>query len=387
MNDADFHKISLADLQIGNPILWNVYDANGRLLARVGFIPQSERQLETLIERGLFVDVEEYKNSNASNHYHKDTNTKIEHHVLGQMGNALSIIQNVTLGVVANAPLPDIPEMVMKVAGILHETITTNRDIALACIHFKQTPEGYSNRHLIDTAILSMIIASTMQLPVAEVESIAAAALTMNIGMLHLQEDLQNRAEPPTDEERVLIRMHPELSVTLLKEAGVTNPAWLDHVLKHHEYFDGSGYPAGISGNNISIGTKIIALADRYTAMIAPRKFRKAIHPAQALGSLLVDNDHIFDAKITTFFINTLGMYPPGCCVKLASGEIAVVTSNGITTTTPTVKAIKNIFGNALPYPEYRESTTEQFAIKEGALLDIKDIPFTMEQLWGAGAT
>jgi hypothetical protein len=387
VNKIDFHKISLDDLQLGSPIRWDIYDANERLLARKGFVPQSEKQLETLIERGLFVDAEEYRKSHLSNDVLTVTDKKPQHHVLSMMGKALSIIQNVTLGIVAHAPLANSPTEVMKVVGLLNEAITTNPDIALACILFKQTPEGYSNRHLMDAAILSIMVARAMQIPAAEADSIAAAALTMNIGMLRLQEDLQNRAEPPTDEERVLIHSHPELSVALLKEAGVTDQLWLAYVLSHHEHIDGSGYPTGMTGDNISDGAKIIAVADRYTAMIAPRKYRKAIHPMQALRSFLMDSGKTCDAKITTFFIKELGVYPPGCCVKLVNGEIAIVIFKGITATTPAVQAIKNQFGDTLPYPENRNSGIERFAVKEGVLLEVKDIPCTMQQIWGAHAT
>lgn len=67
MNKIDFHKISLDDLRIGSPILWDIYDASERLLARKGFVPQSEKQLETLVERGLFADEEEYRKSHLTN--------------------------------------------------------------------------------------------------------------------------------------------------------------------------------------------------------------------------------------------------------------------------------------------------------------------------------
>lgn len=387
MSKIDFHKISLEDLQIGSPILWDIYDASERLLARKGFVPRSEKQLETLVERGLFADAEEYRKPQLFHDVVTETEKKPQHHVLSMLGKAQSIIQNITLGIVAHAPMENTPAEVMKVVGMLNDAITTNPDIALACILFKQTAEGYSNRHLMDAAILSIMVARSMQILTSEAESIAAAALTMNIGMLHLQEDLQNRAEQPTDEERVLIRKHPELSVSLLKEAGVTDPLWLAYVLSHHENVDGGGYPAGTAGDSISDGAKIIAVADRYTAMIAPRKFRKAIHPTQALRSLLIDGGKTCDAKITAFFIKELGIYPPGCCVKLASGEIAVVMFKGITATTPAVQAIKNQLGDALPYPENRNSGTERFAIKEVVLLEDKDIPFTMQQIWGAHAT
>lgn len=387
MSKIDFHKISLEDLQIGSPILWDIYDASERLLARKGFVLQSEKQLEKLIECGLYADAEEYKESQRIHDIVKETEKKPQHHVLSMMGRALSIIQNITLGIVARAPMENAPAEVMKVVGILNEAITTNPDISLACILFKQTAEGYSSRHLMDAAILSIMVARSMHIPTSEAESIAAAALTMNIGMLRLQEDLQNRAEQPTEEERVLIRKHPELSVILLKEAGVSDPLWLAYVLSHHENVDGSGYPTGMAGDRISVGAKIIAVADRYTAMIAPRKFRKAIHPTQALRNLLIDGGKTNDEKINAFFIKELGIYPPGCCVKLASGETAVVMFKGITATTPAVQVIRNQLGDALPYPENRNSGTERFAIKEGILLEAKEIPFTMQQIWGAHAT
>jgi len=382
MSSTNFHKILIEDLQIGSPVLWDIYDIGKKLLARKGFVPQSEKQLQTLIERGLFADAEEYRKSRLIRDDQAETEKKPQHRVLSMMGEAHGIIQSVTLGLVAEAQLTDTPAEIMRAVRILDEAIVINPDIALACILFKQTAEGYSNRHLMDAAILSIMVAKAMQMPKEEIESVAAAALTMNVGMLRLQEDLQNRTEPPTDEERLLIRKHPELSVELLKKAGVTDVLWLACVLNHHEHVDGSGYPAGISD-----GAKIIAVADRYTAMIAPRKFRKAMHPTQALRSLLMDSDKTCDARITAFFIKELGVYPPGCCVKLANGEIAIVMFKGVTAATPAVQAIKDQHGDAMPYPHNRDTGAERFAIKEGVQLEAKDIPFTMQQIWGSHAT
>lgn len=387
MIKIEFHKISLEDLALGSPVFWDIYDASERLLVRKGFIPQSERQLETLIERGLFVNAQEYLQSPPVSDAAEESGKPVQHRVLTSMAHAHNIIQNITLGIVAQAPLANTPAEVIKVVRILDAAISTNPDIALACILFKQTAEGYSNRHLMDAAILSIIVAKAMQLPVEEVESITAAALTMNIGMLRLQEDLQNRSEPPTMEERELIRHHPEISVSLLEQAGVTDALWLACVLGHHEHVDGSGYPAGLTGDNTPEGAKIIAIADRYTAMISPRKYRQAIHPAQAIRNLLLDRDIAGDAKITACFINQLGIYPPGSCVKLANKEIAVVLFNGLTATTPAVQAIQDAFGDAMPFPVNRNTGTERFAVKEGVLLEAKDIAFTMQQIWGGQAT
>lgn len=387
MSKIDFHKISLQDLQLGSPVPWDIYDGSERLLVREGFIPQSERQLETLIDRGLFVNAEKYRQSYPSKDSSVIADSQPQHHVLSRLADAHNLIQSITLGIVAQAPLTHSPAEVMRVVSILDEVITTNPDIALASILFKQSAEGYSNRHLMDAAILSTIVAKAMQLPKVEVESIAAAALTMNIGMLSLQESLQNRAEPPTDEERTLIRNHPEMSVSLLKQAGVTDALWLACVLNHHEHADGSGYPAGATSESTPVGAKIIAIADRYTAMISPRKFRLAINPTQAIRSLLTDRGKSCDAKITELFIMKLGIYPPGSCVKLANNEIAVVLFNGLKATTPAVQTIRDSLGDLMPYPLNRNTATERFAVKEVVLLEAKDIPFTMQQIWGGQAT
>ncbi len=387
MNKADFHQISLEDLRLGSPVPWDIFDASERLLARKGFIPQSEKQLESLIERGLFADAEEYRKLHLIKIVLSEVQIKPQHRVLTMMSEAHNLIQSITLGIVAEAPLPNTSSEVMKVVNILYEAITLNSDIALACILFKQIPEGYSNRHLMDAAILSIIVARSMQIPMTEIESIAAAALTMNIGMLRLQEDLQNRAEPPTEEELKLIRKHPELSVSLLMEAGVTDALWLSNVLNHHEHIDGGGYPRGVIGDDIPEGGKIIALADRYTAMISPRKFRKAIHPTQALRTMLIDSGKASDTRVTNIFIKELGIYPPGCSVKLACGEIAIVLFKGVTATTPVVQTIRDQYGDPMPYPYNRNTTTERYAIKEGIQLEPKDIPFTMQQIWGGHAT
>lgn len=387
MSKSDFHKISLDDLQVGNPIPWDIYDLNEKLLVRKGFVPQSEKQLESLVERGLFANAEELTRTRNPHFVPTVAEKKEQHHVLSMMGQAHGIIQSITLGIVAHAPLPDSPAAVLKAVGILDEAIGFNPDIALACILFKQTAEGYSTRHLMDAAILSLVVAKSMQKSGEESASIAAAALTMNIGMLRLQEDLQNRAEPPTDEEKALINKHPQIAVELLKEAGVNDERWLAFVLSHHENMDGSGYPSGKSGDDIPEGARIIALADRYSAMIAPRKFRKAMHASQALRTMLIDGGKTCDAKIAAYFIKELGIYPPGACVKLANGESGIVMRKGLTAMTPAVLAIKNQFGAALPVPNKRDTGNERFAIKEAIQLEPADIPFTMQLLWGGEAT
>lgn len=387
MSKSDFHRISLDDhLQVGHPVPWDIYDTNEKLLVRKGFVPQSERQLEALIQRGIYTTIEEYAHSRESQDEPVEQEKKPQHRVLSMLGHAHSIIQNITLGVIARTPLPETPAEVMKVVGILDEVTSINPDIALAYILFKRTAEGYANHHMMDAAILSMAVARSMGKSQEELAAITAAALTMNIGMVGLQEDLQNREEPPTEEEKTQIFNHPALAAQLLQEAGVTDENWLSFVLHHHENIDGSGYHVGKSGDDIPEGAQIIALADRYTAMIAPRRYRKAMHPSQALRTMLIEGGKTCDVRIAATLIKELGIYPPGSCVKLVNGETGIVMRKGFSAMDPAVLIIKNQYGTDLPYPQKRDTGTDRLAIKEPRLLEPKDIPFTMQQLWGSEA-
>ncbi len=386
MSKTEFKKISLQELAIGVPTLWDIYDANEKLLARKGFVPQSERQLEALINRGLFANAEDYRKSRSSE-VAEDSNKKPQHHVLNMLEQARNIIHSVTIGVIAQTPLPDTPLEIMKAVRFLDEAYTINPDIACAAMLFKQTSEGYANRHLIDAATLSLAVAKTMNKSAEETALITAAALTMNVSILQLQEDLQNRETAATEDELEQIRRHPAASVQLLKEAGVTDTNWLGFVHDHHENMDGSGYPAGKSGDTLSDGAKIIALADRYTEMIAPRKNSQAMHPTRALRSMLIDGGKISDAMISAYFIKELGIYPPGASVKLINGETGIVMRKGFSAMAPAVLVIKNQYGVFLPFPQKRDTAIDRFAIKEPVHLEANDIPFTMQHLWGSEAT
>jgi len=388
MSKSDFHRISLDDpLQFGKPVPWDIYDANEKLLVRKGFVPQSEKQLEALIQRGIYTTAEEYLKSRETGIDPAGQEKKPQHRVLSMMGQANNIIQSITLGIVAHTPLPDTPAEVLKVVNILDEITSINPDIALAYILFKQTAEGYASRHLLDAGILSMAVTKSMGKSREETTAITAAALTMNIGMLGLQEDLQTREEPPTEAEKALIFQHPVLAAQLLQEAGVSDEQWLSFVLHHHENIDGSGYHTGKAGDDIPEGAKIISLADRYTALIAPRLYRKAMHPSQALRTLLIEGGKTCDARIAATFIKELGIYPPGACVKLVNGETGIVMRKGFSAMEPAVLVIKNQYGADLPAPQKRDTGTDRFAIKEPRHLEAVDIPFTMQQLWGSEAT
>ena len=281
----------------------------------------------------------------------------------------------------------DAKNKILEVVKAVTFATNLNPDIAIASILLNQEVISYAVRHSIDTAVVSILIAQALNKQPAEVSTIVAAALTMNVGMLRQHDQFQRKQDPLTEAEIDLIRKHPEEGVKLLQQAGITDPDWLSFVLHHHENEDGSGYPHGKSGKDIPQHAKIILLADRYCARVTGRSYRKPLLPNAALRGLFVDESKAIDAQLAKYFVKELGMFPPGTYVRLKNGEIGVVTRKGETATTPTVHALLGPRGALLTFPIPRETYKESFAIAEAIHRDQAAVRISMQQLWGEQAS
>lgn len=377
----DQHRINMSDIVIGEALPWDVYDANGHLLMRRGSIVERANQVQSLVERGLFVDA-------------KSMTKKTQQPAPAKIQERPSALRLVNL---ANKRLErllynlsneaGVPEKILEVARALIYATKINPDIALACILLNQEAGNYPVRHCIDTALVSLLVTTSMKKTPDEILMTTAAALTMNVGMLRQQEAMQNSSDPLTDEDKKIIYDHPQESVNLLKNVGVDNAEWLSYVLQHHENEDGSGYPLGKASHDIPDCAKIISVADRYCARVSGRHYRKSLLPNAALRDILLADKKNIDPALTTCFIRELGIYPTGTFVKLENGEVGVVTGKGETTTTPHVHALIGPRGAPLSFPIKRDTSKQLFSIREVLHEDKAALRFSMQQLWGDEAS
>jgi HD-GYP domain-containing protein (c-di-GMP phosphodiesterase class II) len=244
----------------------------------------------------------------------------------------------------------------------------------------------YAVRHCIDTAIVALLVAQSLDSTPGRIRSLVAAALTMNVAMAPVQQTLQDKKGALTENEIRMIKRHPQEGVELLQDAGITDPDWLACVLDHHENEDGSGYPRGKSGREITESTKILAIADRYCARVVKRQYRKTLLPNAALRDILVADKKSIDPSLATAFIRELGTYPTGTFVRLVSGEIGVVTGKGAATTMPIVHALVGPRGEPLSFAIRRDTSVELHCIREVLYEEQAAIRFNMHQLWGDAA-
>jgi HD-GYP domain-containing protein (c-di-GMP phosphodiesterase class II) len=161
-----------------------------------------------------------------------------------------------------------------------------------------------------------------------------------------------------SEDQRQAIRAHPTISVRMLELSGVTDREWLRAVAEHHETPDGKGYPAGVS--EVCDTAALIRRADIYTAKLSPRASRAAMAADQAGRAMFMqDPGH----PMTAALVKEFGVYPPGCLVRLASGESGIVVRRGPTVTTPVVAVLSAASGQTLAAPQRRDTSQAQHAI------------------------
>ncbi|MES2103479.1 MAG: HD domain-containing phosphohydrolase [Pseudomonadota bacterium] len=368
-------RISTSDIVMGQPLAWDVYGDDGSLLLRKGYVVTGPSQVSALIERGLFAEISAMDAARAQAARQVELPS-----VLRMINAAHRELRRLLYGMQSET---DVRGQLLALAKQVATAAFMQPDVALGCILLNQQDTPYVIKHCTDTALVSVLVARALKKPPEEIIMLAAAALTMNVGMLRQQERLQEKSDALSATEQELIRQHPEAGVELLRAAGIEDADWLSWVLLHHENEDGSGYPTALAGADIPQNAKIISLADRYCARVCARSYRKSMLPNAALRDILIEGKSKVDQMLVTLFIRELGTYPIGTFVRLENGELGVVTGKGLTTTTPIVHAMIGPRGAALSMPIRRDTGKPLHAIREVLHRDQVMIRFTMRHLWG----
>ncbi|MDR2135460.1 MAG: HD-GYP domain-containing protein [Treponema sp.] len=178
----------------------------------------------------------------------------------------------------------------------------------------------------VNSAILAAMVAQELKLPPHKVMKIITGALLHDIGMLRLPKEILAKRGGLSQEEVKLMRTHPLYTYRIISKE-LNYPDEVGFVaLQHHERWDGQGYPASISGENIDIGARILSVADAFEAMVSKRPYRNSMVGYEAMKALMSDNQSRFDPDVLKAFIAIMGIYPIGSIVVLNDAVIARVT-------------------------------------------------------------
>ncbi len=211
------------------------------------------------------------------------------------------------------------------------------------------SPVGYSASHALVCAVLCHLMAVELKVSTPERNSLVHAALTMNIAMTALQDELASQAEKPSLKQMEVIRAHTAKGGLMLANLQVSDDLWLDIVSRHHDERTDEGQFRQITPANRL--ARILRIVDRYAAMISPRQSRTGRSTADSIKSLISSSVEQVD-DVGQALVRVVGLYPPGTYVRLDSAAIAVVMRRSTSSALPHVAIVINEEGQAVARPQ-----------------------------------
>jgi putative nucleotidyltransferase with HDIG domain len=167
----------------------------------------------------------------------------------------------------------------------------------------------HSGTHSTHVAYWVKVIARKLDIPKDDVQIIFWASLLHDIGKISIPDDILAKNGPLTDEEWILMKMHPIVGANMVNSLhSLSQTAQV--IQAHQEKYDGTGYPKGLKGDEIPLGARILAVADAYVAMTNERVYRTACSHSEAINELKAKKGQQFDPAIVDSFIEVINSYP-----------------------------------------------------------------------------
>lgn len=374
-------ELNLSTIPFGQPIPFALRGVGGSLLANKGYVIRSADDLRALLARGqaLYVDTDESGDS------YRAFLAQLQSLLLSDK--PLNKIANMTmqspagpvevnrekglpswrewqLGLTQVLRNPEHSSFLQRFEDLfsaLNRYLLRNPDGALLALMQMSAEETryYCATHSMLSSVICMTVArETLRWSENHVLSLGRAALSMNIGMAKLQDDLAQQASPLTAQQVQEVDGHSDLSVAILRNMGVTDPLWLDAIKTHHHRAPGKLAEKTLSQQM----ARLMQRADIFGARIAPRINRDPMSVTSAMQASYYDETKSMD-EAGAALVKALGIYPPGAWVKLATGEIGVVVRRGASAATPKVAVLLNKNGMATGEPISRDTAVPNWKI------------------------
>jgi HD-GYP domain-containing protein (c-di-GMP phosphodiesterase class II) len=194
--------------------------------------------------------------------------------------------------------------------------------IGLACL---KGHDEYTFSHCVHTALLSMALGEAIGLEADELRELGMATMLHDVGKVLIPLEILRKPTKLTEDEWEAIRRHPADGAAILLEYPDLPVMAPLVAFEHHIHCDMTGYPEVSGTRDLALFSMMLSLADVYDALTTYRPYRPALRPEEAAAEMRSMPEGKFQPRLAEWFRQMLGIYPPGTCVELDSGECAVV--------------------------------------------------------------
>ncbi|MEI8305377.1 MAG: HD-GYP domain-containing protein [Burkholderiales bacterium] len=204
------------------------------------------------------------------------------------------------------------------------DSMLGNPDAMLWLAHLRQSHID-TYQHGVRTSLYMISAGRSLGLPKRQIEALGQIGLLADVGKIQLPRALLDKPGLLTPAEFRIAKEHVELGLRALETSRQLDDIVRLGIVQHHERLDGSGYPAGLKGTEISIYGRIAGIADVFSALTTARPYANALAVQDALMSLYQWADTSFHGPLVEQFVQSLGVFPVGTLVELSNEEVAVV--------------------------------------------------------------
>ncbi|MBS1139147.1 MAG: Metal-dependent phosphohydrolase, subdomain [Proteobacteria bacterium] len=203
-------------------------------------------------------------------------------------------------------------------------SLQRNADAVMWLLRLRQRDQ-YSFDHAMDVAVSMIMLGTHIGWREHQLLELGLAGLMQDIGKTQLPIELLTKKAGLSAEERQLVRSHVASSLEILYSQAQIPAEVIEIVSRHHERWDGSGYPRGLKFEQIGMAAEIAGMADSFCAMLKDKPYRSALGHQEALEELHDLRGRKFNPVLMEQFVQCVGLYPIGTLVELSGGEVGVV--------------------------------------------------------------
>jgi putative nucleotidyltransferase with HDIG domain len=214
--------------------------------------------------------------------------------------------------------------MIKKCVKTSVKSIVRNPNAMIWLSHIKNK-NGNNYQHSLRVSILAIALGRQLGLPRQQLETLGLCGILHDVGKIKIKIAILKKADRLTDTEYDHLKSHIAIGRDMILHDQLLPPEVLEVAYSHHERMDGNGYPEGLNGSQLSFYTRIVSIVDAYDTMTSKSAYAATRSSAGAIKEIYAHKGGQFDQTMVVNFIETIGLYPPGCMVELCEGEVGVV--------------------------------------------------------------